>query len=296
MKTVNLYHNETMRWTASDGTNYLVHVLTDDFPDNPRKAWDTPLTTMACWHSRYALGDDIGNAPPEDFWRELVRSNVPELEIVEAVEAGKLPGIRLVQKEGGFVDIYETTFLATPLGNSPAIEGLEYEGVPREAAAQYIMDDLTITHCMTLMEPYAEWMPLWLYDHSGITMSCGSRTGQFADRWDSGQVGWIIMMKDKVMTEFPVSENDWRSKAIEVMEADVELYDQYLTGEVYCRTLYTKEDNEWVESDSSSGFFGSDIVKSGLIEDLPGAKNALEADKCVFGDAKVVTTTSYVFD
>jgi len=31
------------------------------------------------------------------------------------------------------------------------------------------------------------WLPLYLYDHSGITM----RTTSFADPWDSGQVGII---------------------------------------------------------------------------------------------------------
>ena len=31
-----------------------------------------------------------------------------------------------------------------------------------------------------------EYLPLYIYDHSGITMS----TVGFSDTWDSGQVGW----------------------------------------------------------------------------------------------------------
>lgn len=295
MKSVDLYQNETMKWTDSDGTDYQVHIQVDSNPDNPR-SWNTSITTMACWHSRYSLGDGIGKVSPEEFWRDLVRANVSELEVIEAVEAGKLPGIRLVQKENGLVDVYETTAIVTILGNSAPYEGLEYEGVTREGAAQCLLEDLTVNHCMTLMEPYAEWLPLWLYDHSGITMSCGSRTGQYADRWDSCQAGWIIMMKEKAMSEFPVTESEWRSKAIEVMEEDVKLYDQYLTGDVYGFTLYTNEDNEWIESDSCWGFFGPDIVESGLIECLPGAKGALEANECEFGRARAVRSVSYIFD
>ena len=37
-------------------------------------------------------------------------------------------------------------------------------------------------------------LPLYLYDHSGISMS----TSGFADRWDSGQVGIIFMSPEKM--------------------------------------------------------------------------------------------------
>ena len=170
----------------------------------------------------------------------------------------------------------------------------------------YLMDDLTVRHCMILMEPYAEWLPLWLYDHSGITMSCGSRTGQYADRWDSGGVGWIVVLKktvmDEVGTEYvlddegelmrvehkhpdapstwsyltrPLTDETWRKRAIDIMKADVEVYDQYLTGDVYGFNLYSAdpveegEEPEWNEEDSCWGFFGSDVMENG-IEDHAG--------------------------
>ena len=46
-------------------------------------------------------------------------------------------------------------------------------------------------------EIYLE-LPLYLYDHSGITM----RTTPFSCPWDSGQVGVIILEHEKVLTEF----------------------------------------------------------------------------------------------
>ena len=146
------------------------------------------------------------------------------------------------------------------------------------------------------MEPYAEWLPLWLYDHSGITMSCGARVGQFADAWDSSQVGWIIALKDTIIKELCATEENWREKAEENMRADVKIYDQYLTGEVYGYTLYEQKDAEWDEIESSWGFYGSEINESGLVENLPGAAEALERDQCEFGQAQKRTVTTYIFD
>jgi hypothetical protein len=40
-------------------------------------------------------------------------------------------------------------------------------------------------------------LPLYLYDHSGITIS----TGPFSCPWDSGQVGWIYCSKERFLKE-----------------------------------------------------------------------------------------------
>ena len=41
-------------------------------------------------------------------------------------------------------------------------------------------------------------LPLYLYDHSGITMN----TGGFSCSWDSGQVGFIYVTREKVLKEY----------------------------------------------------------------------------------------------
>ena len=234
---LSIHDDMTIKW-YNDGDRYCLHIRQDKMPDDPRKQDDDGrVTTMACWHSRYGLGDDIGKVDPDEFWRELVRKNVPESEILDAAEAGKLNGIRIAKNLEGenLVDIYETAQWRTVLGNSEPEEILEYEGVLRDAAAEYLMDALTIGHCQTLMQPYAEWLPLWLYDHSGITMSCGTRAYPYSDRWDSGQVGFIIVLKDRIVSARCLDPNDdgWREMAIEEMTAEVRTYDEYLTGDVY---------------------------------------------------------------
>ena len=75
------------------------------------------------------------------------------------------------------------------------------------------------------------WLPLYLYDHSGITMS----TTPFSSQWDSSQVGWIYAHKDVLMDIPDVYEGNHFNddKAYEVLKNVVKTYDQYLTGQVY---------------------------------------------------------------
>jgi len=103
-------------------------------------------------------------------------------------------------------------------------------------------------------------LPLYLYDHSGITM----RTYSFNNRWDSGQVGFIYANKGntKHLTDEQL-EN--------ILIAEVKEYDQYLIGDIWGFTLYkiTECDlgHEHKEAiDSCWGFYGYDFHDNGLLE------------------------------
>jgi len=87
------------------------------------------------------------------------------------------------------------------------------------------------------------YLPLYLYDHSGITMS----TKPFSCPWDSGQVGYIYISKDKMPDE---------KHAHKIMVEDVKTYDQYLTGNVKGFIVYI--DN--VYTDSCWGFYDLDSL------------------------------------
>ena len=71
-------------------------------------------------------------------------------------------------------------------------------------------------------------LPLYLYDHSGITMS----TTAFSCPWDSGQVGIIYATPEKVKECF-MDDNVDEDRVRSVLVGEVETYDMYLTGEVY---------------------------------------------------------------
>ena len=321
-----MYDDDTVKW-EHEGKRYCLHVWFEENPLNPRRDWDN-ITTMACWHPRYRLGDEKDDKEPEDFWRRLVRENVPEAEILAAAEAGKIKGVRLAKGEDGLIDIYETAHWKTVIGNGEPEEYLEYQGVARDSVAYYLLDDLTVRNCMGLLEPYAEWMPLWLYDHSGITMSCGARTGQYADRWDSSCVGWIVALKSTIMRETvdyvldengqkikveykhegqpstwsyltkPLTEETWRNRAIEIMEDDVKVYDLYLTGQVYGYTIHEWDEAEqdWDDGDSCGGFFDCDILENGICDEAGrGLEEAILAGQVTTGKATKKTRTYWEF-
>lgn len=72
----------------------------------------------------------------------------------------------------------------------------------------------------------ALYLPLYLYDHSGITIS----TKPFSCSWDSGQVGYIYILPADGRKEWG---KQWRKKAEACLKSEIELFDTYLTGQVY---------------------------------------------------------------
>ena len=96
-------------------------------------------------------------------------------------------------------------------------------------------------------------LPLYLYDHSGITM----QTGPFACLWDSGQVGFIYIPRENAIKEW--GKKICTKKVLDLAEkylmGEVNEYDQYLTGQVFG---FIVEHQESGEEESCWGFFGAD--------------------------------------
>ena len=89
-------------------------------------------------------------------------------------------------------------------------------------------------------------LPLYLYDHSGITIS----TSPFSCVWDSGRVGLIYMTKAEV------EEVGGEQRALEILEGEVKEYDQYLTGDVWCYDILWHR----ITLDSLSYIFGGEYA------------------------------------
>jgi hypothetical protein len=115
-------------------------------------------------------------------------------------------------------------------------------------------------------------LPLYLYDHSGITMN----TTGFHCPWDSGQVGCIYVTKEDVRKWFGIKRITKKvlKQVEECLKSEVETYDQYITGNVYGYQLVQKSkckdcgNTEWETIDSCWGFFGNDFKSNGLLENL----------------------------
>jgi len=103
--------------------------------------------------------------------------------------------------------------------------------------------------------------PLYMYDHSGITIS----TTPFGDPWDSGQIGFVVVSRKAIRECFSAKRvtKSLIARAEGNLNAEVKTYDQYLRGEVYGFKVIEKNGEE---SDSCWGFFGTDFEKNGLID------------------------------
>lgn len=108
-------------------------------------------------------------------------------------------------------------------------------------------------------------LPLWLYDHSGISMSCGERTYPYDCQWDSGQVGVIIARAEKIKEE-NLSDEQVRK----ILKSEVEVYDLFIRGQVYGYliekpvTCECCDNTEWEHVDSCCGFIGYEHLESEL--------------------------------
>ena len=73
--------------------------------------------------------------------------------------------------------------------------------------------------------------PVYLMDHSGLSISITD----FGDPLDSGHIGYWYVMRDEIDPEH--TNENWRAAASELIASNVELYDQYMRGDVYYYTL-----------------------------------------------------------
>jgi len=105
------------------------------------------------------------------------------------------------------------------------------------------------------------YLPLFLYDHSGISISAS----EFSCRWDSGQIGFILISKNKIRSEYGVKRisKKLKKRIYSYLLNEVSTYDDYLQGEVYCYTTITDCGEE---IGCCSGYYGYEHDKSGLLE------------------------------
>ncbi len=78
---------------------------------------------------------------------------------------------------------------------------------------------------------YYLFRDLYLYDHSGLTMN----TTGFSCGWDSGQVGMIVVSKEKAREAWgwKILTRDRVQRVLDTLDEEVKEYAQYLEGEVY---------------------------------------------------------------
>jgi hypothetical protein len=86
----------------------------------------------------------------------------------------------------------------------------------------------------TAVERYYYMRPIYMYDHSGITIS----TSPFSCSWDSGRVGWGVISHEKARREIGGDEATLEERALSQIDAEVEHYDAYLRGDIAYYAIY----------------------------------------------------------
>jgi hypothetical protein len=179
--------------------------------------------TMACWHPRYTLGDkQISDM--DEFKQELALEACPRLE--------------------NLIDCWEN-------------------GVGWETYQDFDKSDAMIEKAVNaVLDRFYIILPLYLYDHSGITMN----TSGFSCPWDSGQVGIIYATTEQCKKEWPI--DNWHERAVRCLRAEVKEYDYFISGEIYGYTVEPKDTNKGIECDDSCwGFLGYEYAMETMVSE-----------------------------
>lgn len=205
---------------------YEIEIHQDEFGEDPRENMDW-IGTMVCFHPNYNLGDKHDYSP-EGFTTEL------------AIEV------------------------------CPGIEDLLYywnSGNGWEKFQSEEKSDAMIKKAVdAVMNKHYFLLPLYLYDHSGITMS----TSPFSCQWDSGMVGAIFATWEKLRSE--LGEDCTKDLALGCLQNEVRIYDNYLCGEVFGYVIKDPEGEE-IDDGSCWGYYGNPD-ESGLWDDATGVIDA----------------------
>jgi hypothetical protein len=123
-----------------------------------------------------------------------------------------------------------------------------------------------------LMEKYYVVVPVFMYEHSGISLS----TEPFSCPWDSGQLGFIFADKADRLLENKATEwtDDLQKHTVGLLQSEIDILDQYVQGQVYgfiCEETEEEDPGEtgWKYSDECYGFYGDDPRSNGMEGHLP---------------------------
>ena len=237
-----------------------IHIENDDEPLNPRTDQDGNVGHMMCWYSRYMLGDYEERKQyedPEEFLKDLIRKVITFEELKNYIENNKTKNKLNIRFED---DKYILTGEYAAWFDKGEVKKHIIETTDQDESwlEDSIIDYLEISDKLNLLEQKDYYfLPLAVYEHSGITMWCGSHWNHFDAQWDCSDIGWIYTTKKEIFDTgcVDVTEDTWKEKANEWLEAEVEEYDMYLKGECYGYRFEEWDGEDWDEIESCWGYY-----------------------------------------
>lgn len=264
---------------------YLLQVMYDDEPLNPREDYDN-FGHMMCWHRRYNLGDENRFEIPNDFLMNLVKRTASEYAIIRYARFGKSESIRLSYDKsahGWSIECYDGH--SKKWYQEDFVEG-RLEDNTRDVADR-LVEAMPDGDLVKIASAENVILPLDLYDGSSLRMSVSSSAGRagYAER-GSGLVGWIYATASEIRAEYGSVSAENVEKARQTLCSEVQDYDYYLSGQCYGYRLY--ENGE--ETDSCWGFLGylEDVLKEIAGEVLPESHRDMVEELHEVSDTKVI--------
>ena len=104
------------------------------------------------------------------------------------------------------------------------------------------------------------YLPVYMYDHSSQTIN----TTGFSDYWDSGQIGYIYVLKSRLREVYNVKRisKNVTQAVKEAMESEIALLDQWLQGDIYGYEIKYNDNTV----NACWGFYGEDPRMNGMWE------------------------------
>ena len=262
---------------------YTLILRDDDMAESPRNT-DYCFGTMICWHRRYNLGDKHDYSEPEEFLREKLLSCCSAQPlygnpIYDFIKSGKAQNARIEYNKSTHEWELSENHHWSP--NSGWFTASSYPAsLTGKDVPDYFLDEcisaLRLEEMAALIDRMNDivLLPIFLYDHSGITMN----TFGFQCAWDSGQVGWIYADKDSILSTLngDMLTPELRDKAKNLLLGEVSYYNHFISGDCFGFQLY-KDDEE---ISSCWGFIGDpddlrDSIEGNLPDECKGIMNNL---------------------
>ncbi len=254
--------------TDNDGTVWRIEKKADPEPENPCE-WESNLGTLTCWHRRYALGNEQPKDDPQNWLAMFFKNAFSEPGKAKAVYdflKTNPHGTHISVKNNPEAKTQSWTLFYGSMVDDPndvftviVTDPENLDTVPRDFFDACCDEMYTQERITILNQSGYLFMPLYLMDHSGLSIS----TEDFYDRWDSGQIGWIHT--DAKRAE-ELWEADWDvDRARQELKDQVIQYDKYLQGEYYGIVVSkfepwdhddpeTADESEFVEQESCWGY------------------------------------------
>jgi len=211
VKLITNWRNKMDNVYEEEYKNHKITIYRDECIESPRE-WENQAT-MLCFHKRYNLGDNLKDKRDLeehviDLWLEHATMEELKAKILRDCKDKSIKGYREILSYGdNFKNIFEYYY--------------RYENNILGKNS----NDLELPKKIT-------WNFLYLYDHSGITISINP----FSCRFDSGIVGIIYMIDD---SKNPLTYDE----QYKIMKQETKTYDDYLTGNCYGFDIHDSNNN-----------------------------------------------------